>query len=233
METAMKTPNHTVTGITNEKFPGSLKTAQEISAMVKGAISPERLVEFADAGYAPHWRIDGGPPMFQSVEAKAWLANNLAQRFVGLPLPSEVRISYEGPKPESILKVPPRIRMIEGLRDITKYADLSPGIYFLCRDEEVVYVGQSVSPLSRIAQHKNAHGGTGDAEKDFNEVYFLPWPKSDLDGIEGALIRALAPEYNSVRNSPRGVPNQAVREVVEVLDVPQEAKEASGLDQLF
>jgi hypothetical protein len=211
-----ETPGHTVSGVTDlpEKYPGGLKTACEVSQAVKEALPAERIVELADAGYMPHWRIDDGPPMFKLLEVKDWIARNLARRIEGLQLPDEVRITYTGPKPDDLYKVPFEIRNIEGLCDITKHIDLGPGVYFLCRDEKVVYIGQSVTPAARAASHRRP---SYDGNKDFNKVFFLPWPESDLDSIEGALIRAVDPEYNG--NSPAGKPGEAAEKVVGMLNV--------------
>ena len=212
------TPGHIVTGVTDspEKYPGSLRTAEEISMTIKGALSAERVVELAEAGYMPHWRIDEGPPMFKSSEVKDWISTNLARRIKGSRLPDEIRITYTGTKPDDLLKVPLEIRDIDGLCDITKHIDLGPGVYFLCRDEKVVYIGQSVMPVARVASHKRSDGSYAN-KKNFNKVFFLPWPESDLDSIEGALIRAIDTEYN--RHGPRGTPGEAVRKVVEMVNV--------------
>ena len=214
------TPGHIVTGVTDspEKYPGSLRTAEEISMTIKGALSAERVVELAEAGYMPHWRIDKGPPMFKLLEVKDWISANLARRIKGLQLPDEIRITYTGTKPDDPLNVPLEIRDIDGLCDITSYVDVGPGVYFLCRDEKVVYIGQSVTPVCRASSHKREiSDGSYANKKNFNKVFFLPWPESDLDSIEGALIRAIDTEYN--RHGPRGAPGEAVKKVVETLNV--------------
>lgn len=60
-------------------------------------------------------------------------------------------------------------------------------VYFLLRDGEVVYVGQTTIGLSRIRQHK---------DKVFDEVYVLRCDKHELDELEGAYII----KYNQVYN---------------------------------
>tara|TARA_R100001244_G_scaffold18161_1_gene19145 strand:- start:81 stop:455 length:375 start_codon:yes stop_codon:yes gene_type:complete len=119
---------------------------------------------------------------------------------------------------DDLHKAPFEIRDIDGLCDITSYVDIGPGVYFLCRDEKVVYIGQSVTPVCRAASHKReTSDGSYANHKDFNNVFFLPWPESDLNSIEGALIRAIDTEYN--RHGPRGAPGEAVKKVVETLNV--------------
>jgi len=63
------------------------------------------------------------------------------------------------------------------------------GIYFLIKDGNVVYIGQSVNIAGRIAQHKKD-------DKDFNEVRFILCDKERLDAREMFFIRLLKPELN-------------------------------------
>lgn len=183
---------HSVT----QTFPAidSLRSAEE--AAVKINISAARLLELAEAGYAPHYRIDGGPPMFAAGELRAWAKENLIQRFEGHDIPFEIIVSpiikadeFELP-PVSLLNVSP---LMPVSRDV-----LPPGVYFLCKGDEVVYVGQSVVPHSRIHQH--AGGFSEGAQKDFDRAYMIPVPRERLSQVEGAFIRALRPKYNADRN---------------------------------
>ena len=61
------------------------------------------------------------------------------------------------------------------------------GIYFLILRGRVVYVGQSVSALNRIATHR---------EKYFDSYAFLPCKPEDLDRIESLYIHVLQPAQN-------------------------------------
>ena len=51
----------------------------------------------------------------------------------------------------------------------------------------MTYVGQSVTPHTRVGTHKS------DRAKDFDRVYILPVPKYELDGVESAFIECLDP----------------------------------------
>jgi hypothetical protein len=66
---------------------------------------------------------------------------------------------------------------------------MSPGVYFLCLGDKVVYVGQSLNPPSRASAHLASRIG-------FDRVYVLPVPREALDLVEGALIRSLKPKLN-------------------------------------
>jgi len=62
------------------------------------------------------------------------------------------------------------------------------GVYFLIKNERIVYVGQSVNVYSRIAEHyKN---------KFFSDVFSVPCPRSNLDVLESMYIHTFKPDLN-------------------------------------
>lgn len=183
-------------------WPGGLKTAEEIAPTFR--ISPARLLELAEAGFAPHWRIDSQPPLFRLAELKEWGVRNLALRCEGRPLPIELRV-IKTPSLCPATDAPAAIRDIPELIEIpTGYPS---GVYFLVQQEEIVYVGQSVNPTARISNH------TANARKDFDRAYMVPVPLSRLDDVEAALIRLLRPRDN--RTTPAEVPMDDDMKVVE------------------
>lgn len=180
----MDKSNHVVAHFTDE-WPTGLKTADEISEQVKGAIPAARIIELADAGYAPHYRIDGGAPLFLPPEIKRWMAKNLLQRRDGASLLDAMRVVVAAPP---VQDMPPKsIRNIGALRQMPS-CEYEPGVYFLCDGDDVVYVGQSVQPTARIATHVTT--------KTFDRAYLLPVPPSELNEVEGAFIRVLTPRLN-------------------------------------
>jgi len=62
------------------------------------------------------------------------------------------------------------------------------GIYFLIKNEEVVYVGQTINGVSRIKQHKQ--------DKDFDHYYFKQCQKNNLNKNEARYISIYNPKYN-------------------------------------
>lgn len=72
----------------------------------------------------------------------------------------------------------------------------NPGVYFLCKDGVVVYVGQSVNPTSRVTTHWR------EGTKDFDSAYAMDCPQPMLDSTEAAFIAVLRPELNLA--PPRG-----------------------------
>lgn len=180
----MERPAHRIDGITNE-WPTMLKSVEEAARDL--GIETERLRGLADGGYAPHVRIDGGSPQFKIAELKRWAAVNMVERITGRDLPAPVRVIAPAELVRDFRKVPNSLREIAGLCDITDEI-MRTGIYFLCRDGALIYIGQSVNAASRISDHYRKY--------EFETVLFLPWPADDLNRIEAALIRALRPPLN-------------------------------------
>ena len=81
---------------------------------------------------------------------------------------------------------------------------LSSGIYLLIDNPFVVYVGQSITPLSRIGQHLK------EGKKKFTNVKVIPCSKdkNDLIRLESMMISVLKPIYNKTgyAGDPRKVP---------------------------
>ncbi len=57
----------------------SYRTPQQAAQSVGNVITPERLIELADAGYAPHYLIDGKGPWFKIMELREWFDRNAVQ----------------------------------------------------------------------------------------------------------------------------------------------------------
>jgi hypothetical protein len=70
------------------------------------------------------------------------------------------------------------------------------GVYFLYRDNEVIYVGQSVDVLGRVVHSSRGPwwGVTG--------FSYVECPSERLSHVERACILALLPERNLVRRRP-------------------------------
>jgi hypothetical protein len=181
----MEKPEHRIEAVSLD-WPSGLKTIEDAAQDL--GIGAERLGELADGGFAPHFRIDGGPPQFRISELRRWAAINLVQQFDGRDFPAPIRIVLSAAKVTDFRKVPASLREVVGLCDITDETRRI-GVYFLVRDGCLLYVGQSVNAVGRVAEHYRRY--------EFDSVLFLPWPADDLNRIEAALIRALRPPLNS------------------------------------
>lgn len=176
------------------ELPSNLLPAEKTSENLatRGIeITNERLTELADAYYIPHYRVDGGRPFFNPIEARKWIARNLSDRFEGRTLPIEYRVAGD-PVGRHGHAVPTRlVGMADHLIALDEICGCS-GVYFLCRGDLVAYIGQSVCTGARIAKHKQDG-------RAFDRAYILPAPEGDLDRLEGAFIRTLNPPDNKVQ----------------------------------
>ena len=165
-----------------KEFPIGLKSAADIAKYT--GLTEERVLDLAASGYLPHYRIDNGAPQFRTTEVKNWLAQNAMVKCDGRPMPEAIRVVI--PAPPVVDRPPASIMNVPGLQQLPVHG-WNPGVYFLCKGDEVVYVGQSVAPGSRIAGHAS------DRYKDFDRVYLLPVPGYELNNVEGAFIQHLRP----------------------------------------
>ena len=201
----MQIQQHVVMHKTSE-YPSALKTALEISG--SDTLPLEKLIAYTEAGYIPHYRIDGGEFLYRSGEVKSWIAKNLMGRCNGADLPYELKITVPA---EKISTYPPSsISNLPNLQQVPKYG-FNSGIYFLCFGDEVVYVGQSTSPASRIASH------VLEGKKVFDRVYLLPIPEQDLNNVETAFIKTFNPKYNGkIRGTDKPLTLQATEDAESV-----------------
>lgn len=81
--------------------------------------------------------------------------------------------------------IPEKLLGVAGL--LTTVAPYTSAVYFLCKGNELLYVGSSSQPLARLCGHRN---------KGFTKAFFLPTPRSLRKQRERELIRALKPTLN-------------------------------------
>jgi hypothetical protein len=175
-----------------QALPPRLLKATGLSSLLAESgieIDPERLIELADAHLIPHYRVDGGAPLFYATECRKWIAQNLTGRVEGASLP--LRYSIVGGLPGiDPWECPACISQISDRLFQMPATLFFSGVYFLCLGNEVVYVGQAFNVASRISAHHPT--------KNFDRVYALSIPKPDLDFVEAAFIRLLRPKLNTM-----------------------------------
>lgn len=80
------------------------------------------------------------------------------------------------------------------LLDRFETLDITPaarsGIYFFIKEEEVVYIGKSVSVLSRLHRHERK------ADLAFDKILLVEFPPDELDMAEALMIEAFSPKGN-------------------------------------
>jgi hypothetical protein len=173
----------------------AFKTPEEAAKSLGNAISAERLIELADAGYAPHYLIDGRGPWFKIAELREWFDSNAVQARGGLPMPTRLSLMVAAePRPAS--DAPASISRPIGLRHIDPAHFLCPGVYFLCQGDEVVYIGQSVNVPGRVMSHLRQSRRPAGKTFDPLRIFYLPVPESELLRVESEFIGRLPPRYN-------------------------------------
>lgn len=91
--------------------------------------------------------------------------------------------------PTPTTTIPPALQSIKHIKQLETMQPCY--VYFLLKDSEVVYVGQSSAPWpGRILQHLK------DATKSFDDVWYLEVDHGSLNQVEQTYIRKLRPIYN-------------------------------------
>ncbi len=182
-----KSPLLRVHGAVEAPTLGSLKTAEEVAAAVR--MSAARLRELAEVDVIPHFRIDGGPPLFSLTGLKDYVRRYLVTVCPGEPLPINLRpVVQQPPAPATI---PRALAEVEARLCEIPPLEYPPCVYFLVRDREITYVGQTRNLLSRLGQHR-------DDGKCWDRVLFLPVPADRLLEVELSWIKTLQPALNQV-----------------------------------
>ena len=75
------------------------------------------------------------------------------------------------------------------------HAYRTPVIYFLIRNNQVTYVGQSIDVGGRISQHRKSR-------KKFDRVVYVRVEEGELNSTESYFIKALKPEDNLTGRGP-------------------------------
>ncbi len=173
----------------------AFKTPQDAAKSLGNTISAERLIELADAGYAPHYLIDGGGPWFKIMELREWFDRNAVRARGGMPMPTRLSLLVPA-ESHPASDAPESISRLDGLLHIDPAHFLCPGVYFLCLGDEVVYVGQSVNVSARVLTHINESRRPAGKTFDPLRIFYLPVPESELLRVESEFIGRLQPRYN-------------------------------------
>ena len=156
-------------------------------------IEQARLKDLCMSGYAPCLIGESGECWFKKSDITTWVSENLYKVMPGKSLPFTIKV-YHAPHYFADGKVPLELVGVEGLQEYL-HPHIPPVVYFLVKDNSVVYVGQSEKFMgSRIGVH--GHGNREGPPKDFDRVFFLPIPKNQLLDVERHFIKAIKPKLN-------------------------------------
>jgi len=90
-------------------------------------------------------------------------------------------------------------------------------VYFLCYEDEVVYVGQSTDLNIRSADHLSG-------AKIFDSIHYIPVALSELNRVEREFITLFNPKYNDDGVTRRMRNGDAVSSLVMAKDIANSAK---------
>lgn len=186
----------------------ALKRANEVSSTIKNIVSTDELLSLAKQGLCPCYILTNPATQDQSYwfdprEVKKWLLENhcVVQGGVKMGRQPYQFLSFG---PDDIVRnteeLPPELASTETLYRLPDLTHrMVPGVYFLCRDKRIVYIGQSGNVAARLSWHVSAG-------KLFDSAYFIACPLENLNAMETALIKKYKPELNiaGVQEGPRG-----------------------------
>jgi hypothetical protein len=162
----------------------SLITAEELAKKLRGLMTLEDIKYYAEHNWMPHYSYGAETKAFNFKEVANWMRNNL-YKHEGKTLPiNYVRLKHTPIAKNIITEPPEEIKNESDLIEVP--AGYPPGVYFLCQDKDIVYVGQTGNLGSRLAQHLQ--------DKIFDKVYFIP--TENCGQVEANYIRKLKPLYN-------------------------------------
>lgn len=103
-------------------------------------------------------------------------------------------------------ELPEIIKDFKGITEFKFKGDR--GVYFLFLNEEIVYIGQSISVYNRIYQHLR------EGTKEFNRAFYLPVPNHvDLVQVEEHCILTFRPKYNYQTHARSCQPKQTIEDI--------------------
>ena len=168
-----------------------LRKASELNAKLLQVISPEQIEDLAKGGLCPHYRLYNPASKDESFwfiasEMLEWFENNYIKAVKG-HLNLEIKFLQFSPTTEKTA-VPTELSQIRELYELPFSALYNAsGIYFLCLNGKIQYIGQSVNVSNRVAQHISEN------KKEFNQIFFTPCPENQLNDLEGFLVRKFNP----------------------------------------
>jgi hypothetical protein len=191
----LTTPPDKTNGI--PKLPAGWITLKEcakyLTKKFAQKFTPEELKEWCEAGYMPHTKIKGKGISCRASKVAAWVKEQFFDTCEGELFNYKVKKIYL--RGENLpVNIPLELLDLADNLLYFPYRNhtFPPCIYFLVHNQKVVYVGQTVSLMGRLKSHAQY--------KEFEDVYFLPVPRSKLDEVEVAFIRTMAPKYNGTYN---------------------------------
>jgi hypothetical protein len=145
--------------------------------------------DLADKREIKHYRLKGEYEDVYLFDNEDIISDLDIMQVEAKKIPSVIKIQCYDEKVTASDEIPIEISKIDSLFKLPKTLFNSGScIYFLCKNDLVVYVGQAENVHQRLVEHMKS--------KDFDAVFYLRVPFHKMNKIEAALISYLKPEYN-------------------------------------
>jgi hypothetical protein len=179
-----------------------LKQIQDCKGRLKELVGDEGVLQLALDGIVPHYVIINPLTKEESIwfipsELNHWFENNYIKYKSGHYTPKFDFIYFNKDLHKPLKEVPFELSKITDLYRLP-FENIStpPGIYFLCKDNKIQYVGQASNISKRILTH------ISEGIKDFTDVYFITCPINRLTELESALIKVFNTPLNQTCKVP-------------------------------
>lgn len=173
-----------------------LKKIQDCKGRIKEIIGDDGVLQLAKDGVCPHYIITNPLTKEESIwfvpsEINEWFERNYINYREGNFVTKYSFVYFNKDIHKASGKVPDELIKIKNLYHLPiEYISTPPGIYFLCKNNKIRYIGQASNISNRVITH------ISEGVKDFDSIYFITCPINRLTEIESALIRYLQPDLN-------------------------------------
>lgn len=182
-----------------------LKSVAECKGRLKELVGDDGILQLAKDGICPHYVITNPLTKEETIwfipsELNEWLDSNYVRYNEGYFTQKYEFITFNENEYRAYGEVPKELSKISNLYHLPiKDIKTPPGIYFLCKGNEIQYIGQSSNISQRVITHLT------EGLKEFENVYFITCPINRLTEVETALIRYYNPPLNKTSNvAPKG-----------------------------
>lgn len=195
----------------NINFP--FRKAKDLPKNILALVDEKTLLLCAEQQKAP-CRILSNPVtnekefLFVPQEIREWIETNLIQIQNGQDFVTLQILNANKHLAKSTDNIPFELSAIKNLYRIDQSIFTGSGVYFLCKDGVIKYVGKSVCVSARVATHIK------EGVKYFSEIFYIAAPTNEIDALEKAFIHYFLPEYNS---NGRGELTESEKNIVETV----------------
>lgn len=179
-----------------------LKTLQDCKGRIKSIMTDEEILSLCNDGIIPHYIITNPVTKQESVwfiasELNEWFDGNHIHYRESNFTPSYQFLSFDREQMKVTGGLPDELCKISDIYQLPmEFINTPPGIYFLCKDNKIQYIGQAKNVMNRITTH------IMEGVKDFDAVYFITCPINRLLELESSLIRFYQPPLNKTCRIP-------------------------------